>query len=87
MVTERWEPSSANVPLKSVPNVRAVVDINHLGHRAFESCKSLIQVNIANTGHILHMHTFAQCHSLETIMLPICLREQKFLQVANPWGG
>ena len=51
-------------------------DTYHIGHRAFESCKSLTQVNIANTGiHILHMHTFAQCHSLETIMLPICLRE------------
>ena len=33
-------------------------DTHHIGHRAFESCKSLTQVNIANTGiHTLHMHT------------------------------
>ena len=51
-------------------------DAYHIGHRAFESCKLLTQVNIANTGiHTLHMHTFSQCHSLETIRLPSCLRE------------
>ena len=51
-------------------------DTYHIGHRAFESCKSLTQVNIANTGiHTLHMHTFSQCHSLDTIRLPSCLRE------------
>ena len=51
-------------------------DTYHIGHRAFESCKLLTQVNIANTGiHTLHMHTFSQCHSLDTIRLPSCLRE------------
>ena len=45
-------------------------------HIAFENCKSLANVNIANTGIlILHMHTFAKCHSLEAITLPACLRE------------
>ena len=36
----------------------------HRGHRALET-----------RIHTLHMHTFAQCHSLETIRLPNCLRE------------
>ena len=51
-------------------------DAYRIGHRAFENCQLLTQVNIANTGiHTLHMHTFSQCHSLETIKLPSCLRE------------
>ena len=51
-------------------------DTYHIGHRAFEGCKLLTQVNLAKTGiHTLHMHTFAQCPSLDTITLPICLRE------------
>ena len=51
-------------------------DACHIGHRAFESCKLLTLVDISNTGiHALHMHTFLQCHSLETIKLPFCLRE------------
>ena len=51
-------------------------DTYHIGHRALENCKALTCVNLANTGiHTLHMHTFAQCHSLETIRLPNCLRE------------
>ena len=51
-------------------------DACHIGHRAFESCKLLTLVDISNTGiHTLHMHTFFQCHSLETIKLPFCLRE------------
>ena len=53
-------------------------DTYHIGHRAFENCKSLTNVDIANTGiQILHMRTFAQCHSLEAIRLPVCLREIK----------
>ena len=51
-------------------------DTCHIGHQAFECCKLLTLVNLAKTGiHTLHMHTFAQCPSLDTIMLPICLRE------------
>ena len=51
-------------------------DTYHIGHRAFENCKSLTLVNIAHTGiHTLRMHTFAQCHSLVTIKLPVGLRE------------
>ena len=64
-------------------------DAYHIGHRAFESCKLLTQVNIANTGiHTLHMHTFSQCHSMEAIRLchPACVRsEQKSSQVVDPW--
>ena len=48
-------------------------DTHHIGHRAFENCKTLTRVKLANTGiRTLHMHTFAQCHSLETIRLPNC---------------
>ena len=51
-------------------------DTYHIGHRALENCKALTRVNLFNTGiHTLHMHTFAQCHSLVTIRLPNCLRE------------
>ena len=51
-------------------------DACHIGHRAFESCKLLTLVDISNTGiHTLHTHTFFQRHSLETIKLPVCLRE------------
>ena len=51
-------------------------DTYHIGHRALENCKALTRVHLANTGiHTLHMHTFAQCHSLVTIRLPNCLRE------------
>ena len=36
----------------------------------------LTRVDLFNTGiHILHMHTFAQRHSLVTIWLPNCLSE------------
>ena len=51
-------------------------DTYHIGHRALENCKALTCVNLVNTGiHTLHMHTFAQCHSLVTIRLLNCLRE------------
>ena len=59
-----------------VQQVELGEDTYHIGHRALENCKALTRVNLANTGiHTLHMHTFAQCHSLETIRLPNCLRE------------
>ena len=49
-------------------------DAYHIGHRALENCKRLTRVDFSNTGiHILHTHTFAQCHSLVTILLPNCL--------------
>ena len=36
----------------------------------------LTGVDLFSTGiHILHMHTFAQCHSPVTIRLPNCLSE------------
>ena len=51
-------------------------DTYHIGHRALENCKVLTRVDLSNTGvHTLHMHTFAQCHSLVTIKLPNCLSE------------
>ena len=51
-------------------------DACYIGHRAYESCKLLTLVDISRTEvHILHMHTFSQCHSLETVKLPSCLRE------------
>ena len=59
-------------------------DTYHIGHRAFESCKSLIHVNLASTGiQILHTHTFAQCYSLQVISLPTCLREIRAEVFAN----
>ena len=59
-------------------------DTCHIGHRAFESCKSLVTVDLANTGiHILHMHTFAQCYRLRVISLPASLREIRAEVFAN----
>ena len=47
-----------------------------MDHRSLENCKKLTRVDLSNTGmHILHMHTFAQCHSLVMILLPNCLSE------------
>ena len=34
----------------------------------------LVDISCAEI-HTLHMHTFSQCHSLETVKLPSCLRE------------
>ena len=49
-------------------------DACFIGHRAYESCKLLTLVDISGTEiHTLHMHS--QCHSLETVKLPSCLRE------------
>ena len=47
-----------------------------LGHRAFENCKQLSQVDISSTklDH-LHMHTFSHCQSLQKVILPPSLRE------------
>ena len=59
-----------------VQQVELGEDTYHMGHRALENCKKLTRVDLSNTGiHILHMHTFAQCHSLVMILLPNCLSE------------
>ena len=51
-------------------------DASFIGHRANENCKLLTLVDISGTAiHTLHMHTFSQCHSLDTVKLPSCLRE------------
>ena len=51
-------------------------DACFIGHRAYESCKLLTLVDISSAAiDTLHMHTFSQCHSLETVKLPSCLRE------------
>ena len=50
-------------------------DACFIGHRAYENCKLLTRVDISDTAiHTLHMHTFSQCHSLETVKLPSYLR-------------
>ena len=47
-----------------------------LGHRAFENCKQLSQVDISSTKlNHLHMHTFSHCQSLQKVILPPSLRE------------
>lgn len=51
-------------------------DATFIGHRAYESCKLLTLVDISSSEiNTLHMHTFSQCHSLNTVKLPYCLRE------------
>ena len=59
--------------------VRQVVlgsDACFIGHRAYENCKLLTLVDISSTAiDTLHVHTFSQCHSLDTVKLPSCLRE------------
>ena len=47
-----------------------------LGHRAYENCKQLTQVDISRTRlDLLHMHAFSHCPSLQEITLPPSLRE------------
>ena len=47
-----------------------------LGHRAYENCKQLTQVDISRTKlDLLHMHTFSHCQSLQKVTLPPSLRE------------
>ena len=47
-----------------------------LGHRAYENCKQLTQVDISSTKLAqLHTHTFSHCRSLQKVTLPSSLRE------------
>ena len=47
-----------------------------LGHRAYENCKQLTQVDISRTKiDLLHTHTFSRCQSLRKVTLPPGLRE------------
>ena len=59
--------------------IRQVVlggDACFIGHRAYENCKLLTLVDISSSEiDTLHMHTFSQCHSLDTVKLQSCLRE------------
>ena len=51
-------------------------DATFIGHRAYENCKLLTQVDFSSTGiAVLHMHTFSHCHSLRNVSLPPSLRE------------
>ena len=61
---------------KRYPATTTRTNTHHLGHRARENSKRLTRVDLHNTDiHILHTHTFAQCHSLVTIWLRNCLSE------------
>ena len=61
---------------RGVRQVELGSDACFIGHRAYENCKQLTLVDISGAAiHILHMHTFSQCHSLETVKLSSCLRE------------
>ena len=59
-----------------ISNVTLGKETVFLGHRAYENCKQLAQVDISGTKlDLLHMHTFSHCQSLLTVILPPCLRE------------
>ena len=81
---------SLSSPFSGIPQgcfhssgVRQVVlggDATFLGHRAYENCKLLTQVDLASAGiAVLHMHTFSHCHSLRNVSLPPSLRAEAFV--------
>ena len=59
-----------------VQSVNLGVDALYIGHRAYENCKQLINVDISNAVvDILHMHTFSHCAKLSSVSLPPSLQE------------